>query len=112
MLHTKDCAVPIPKNKKDLPGMGSLIGREGSGMDHAVSFAVQHPQHVIHGGDAAVKLFFEGVGARAYLQDRAAGVRGDRGLHLPAVHVVEYHSGHLVAIGFVLLSGVFVPLRS
>ena len=37
--------------------MGSLVGREKSRMDHAVAFSVQHPQHVIHGGDVAVKLF-------------------------------------------------------
>ena len=93
-----DDASFIDGNKKDLPRMGSLVGREGSGMDHAVSFSVQHPQHVIHGGDVAVKLFFEGVSARAALQGRAPGVGGDGGLHLPAVHVVEHHSGHPVAV--------------
>ena len=88
--------------------MGSLVGREGLRMDHAVSFSVQHPQHVIHGGDVAVKLFFEGVGACAALQGRATGVGGDWGLHLPAVHVVEYHGRHPVAIGFKQLFGILV----
>ena len=41
-------------------------------MDHAVTFRVQHAEHMIHGGDVAVKLFFEGVGAGAALQGRAA----------------------------------------
>ena len=80
--------------------MGSLIGREGLRMDHAVSFSVQHPQHVIHGGDVAVKLFFERVGARAALQGRAPGVGGDGGLGLPGVHVVKHHGGHLIPKGF------------
>ena len=48
------------------------------------------------------------MGGCAALQGRAAGVGGDRGLHLPAVHVVEHYGRHPVAIGFKQLFGILV----
>ena len=79
-----------------LPGTRSVCF---SRTDHGVAFAAQHAQHMCHGGDISVELMGHCMRGGTAGQGGSAGVRGDRCLHLPAVHIVEDHGGHLIAKG-------------
>ena len=63
---------------------------------------------MVHRRDIAVKFVLQGVGASAACESRAAGMSRDRGLHLPAVNIVEDDGGHAVATGLKTVFGGLV----